>query len=281
VIRFCAVVGILGSIGVVLAAQAPPASVTITWLGQSTFVLNTSTGLKALLDPTNPGAYNPPPVSGVDVVTVTHEHPDHSYVQMATGTPLILRGLTTDGYAKVDQTIKGVRIRTVRTYHDEQQGAQRGRNAVFVFEVGGLKVAHLGDLGHRLDEQQVAAIGPVDLLLTPVAGGPTIDAKTALAVIDQLKAKVIVPMHYATPAMTAASAARGADPNAGRGAGADAGRGAGPGAGRGAGVPMMSTVDEFLKLVPSSMKVEQAGHTVELTSGRLPSERTVMVMKYE
>jgi hypothetical protein len=164
--RVFALVGILGSIAVVAAAQAVPASVTISWLGQATFVMSTSTGLRVLLDPTNPGAYNPSPVSGIDVVTLSHEHGDHNYVQLATGSPLVLHGLTSDDFATIDQTIKGVRIRTVPTYHDPEQGAKRGKNAVFVFEVGGLRIAQLGDLGHRLDAQQVAKIGPVDILMT-------------------------------------------------------------------------------------------------------------------
>jgi L-ascorbate metabolism protein UlaG (beta-lactamase superfamily) len=254
--RVFALVGILGSIAVVAAAQAVPASVTISWLGQATFVMSTSTGLRVLLDPTNPGAYNPSPVSGIDVVTLSHEHGDHNYVQLATGSPLVLHGLTSDDFATIDQTIKGVRIRTVPTYHDPEQGAKRGKNAVFVFEVGGLRIAQLGDLGHRLDAQQVAKIGPVDILMTPVAGGPTVDPKTAWEVIDQLKAKVIIPMHYATAAVTAKAAAGGKPPS-------------------------MAGVDEFLKVAGSSVRVEQSAHTIELTAGKLPPQRTVMVMKYE
>jgi L-ascorbate metabolism protein UlaG (beta-lactamase superfamily) len=255
--RIFALVGILASMAVLVAAQAVPASVTLTWLGQSTFVMSTSTGLKALIDPTNPGAYTPSPVGGLDVVTVSHEHPDHNYLQLATGSPLVLRGLASNEYATIDQTIKGVRVRTVPTYHDPQQGAQRGKNAVFVFEVGGLRVVHLGDLGQALDAQQASRIGSVDVLMIPVAGGPTIDAKTALDVVDQLKAKVIIPMHYSTAAMTAKAM---------------------PAGGK---VPMFGPVDDFLKLVGPSAKVEQAGHTIELTAGKLPSQRTVMVMKYE
>lgn len=252
----------LSALGALAAAQTPPSSVTLMWLGQGTFVMTTGTGLKVLIDPTNPGAYNPPPVEGVDVITVSHEHPDHNYVQLASGSPLVLRGLTKDGFAPVDQTIKGVRIRTVPAYHDSQQGAQRGRNALFVFEMPGLRIAHLGDLGHRLDAQQASAVGSVDILMTPVAGGPTMDAATAREVIDQLKAGIVIPMHYATPAM-AARFARGA---------------AAPAGGRGF---SMAGVEEFLKALDPSVKVEHVGHQITLVSGRLPSQRTVMVMTYE
>jgi L-ascorbate metabolism protein UlaG (beta-lactamase superfamily) len=261
----------------VVAAQTAPSSITITWLGQSTFVMSTSTGLKVLMDPTNPGAYNPAPVEGADVVTVSHEHGDHNYVQMATGGPLIIRGLAQDGFAKIDQTIKAVHIRTVAAYHDADKGGQRGRNAVFVFELPGLRIVHLGDLGHKLDVDQISAIGPVDILMTPVAGGPTIDPKTAAEVIDQLQAKVVIPMHYSTAATAARMAARGP-------AGGQAGRAGDPAAparapaGRG---PSMVGVDDFLKALDPSIKVEQAAHQITFVSGKLPAQRTVFVMKYE
>jgi L-ascorbate metabolism protein UlaG (beta-lactamase superfamily) len=233
-----------------VAAQSAPATVTLSWLGQSTFVLSTSTGLKALLDPTNPGTFNPAPVDGLDLVTITHEHPDHNYVKLALGNPPIIRGLEGGEVAKIDQTVKGVRIRTVASFHDAQQGAQRGKNAIFVFELPGMRLAHLGDLGHTLDAQQLSAIGPVDVALIPVGGGFTIDAKTALEVAGQLKAKVIVPMHAGV-----SSAGRGGF--------------------------RLATLDDFLKVVDPSFKVVQAGHTMTLIGGKLPAERTVMVMKYE
>jgi L-ascorbate metabolism protein UlaG (beta-lactamase superfamily) len=262
---------ILAVIVMVAAAQTGPSSVTLTWLGQSTFVMDTSTGLKVLLDPTNPGAYNAAPVDGVDVVTVTHEHGDHNYIKLATGSPLILRGLTADDFAKIDQTIKGVHIRTVAAYHDAENGGRRGKNALFVFEMPGLRIVHLGDLGHALTAEQVSAIGPVDVLMTPMAGGPTVDARTAIEVMDQLHTKVAIPMHYATPAMAARAAGGQAGPPA---------RG-NPVAGRAGGGPMMAGVDEFLKMLDPSVTVEQVGHQISLASGKLPSQRTVLVMKYE
>lgn len=272
--RLFVVFMILISAFAVAATQTAPSSITITWLGQSTFVMSTNTGLKVLLDPTNPGAYNPTPVDGVDVITVSHEHGDHNYIQMATGTPLVIRGLTQDGFAKIDQTIKGVRIRTMPAYHDSEKGGQRGRNALFVFEMPGLRIAHLGDLGHKLDPEQASAVGPVDILMTPVAGGPTIDPKTAVEVVNQLQAKVVVPMHYATAATAARTAAR-------AGAGGQAGRAGEPARGPAGRGPSMTGVDEFLKALDPSFKVEQAAHQITLESGKLPTQRTIMVMKYE
>ena len=99
--------------------------------------------------------------------------------------------------------MKDVAIRSVGVYHDEEKGEKRGLNAVFVFEVGGLRMAHLGDLGHLLTDEQLPAIGPVDVVLVPVGGFFTIDAAQATKVIEQLKPRTIVmPMHYKTDVLT-------------------------------------------------------------------------------
>ena len=274
-IRILALLSLMAAMAV---AQEAPATVTLTYLGQAGFVMSTSTGLKALLDPAGPSMFKNAPVDGVDVVTVTHEHPDHNYVALATGSPTILRGLADGDFAKIDETVKGVHIRTVGTFHDSQQGAQRGKNAVFVFELPGLRVVHLGDLGHLLDPQQIAAIGPADVLLIPVSGGPTIDPKTAIEVADQLSAKVVIPMHYGTGAMAAPGGGRrGPGEPGARGPGAPGGRAPG---GRAGGFSL-GTLDDFLKVVGSSIKVVQEGHSVTFTAGKLPAERTIMTMKYE
>ena len=89
------------SLAAVAVAQSGPATATFTYMGQSTFVLSTSTGLKVLLDPVAPMMFKNEPVDGVDVVTVSHEHPDHNYVQLAAGSPTIIRGLTNGDYAQL------------------------------------------------------------------------------------------------------------------------------------------------------------------------------------
>ena len=99
--------------------------------------------------------------------------------------------------------MKDVSIRSVGVYHDEEMGKKRGLNAIFVFEVDGLRLAHLGDLGHLLDDKQLADVGPIDVALVPVGGFYTIDAAQATKVIDQLKPRLIViPMHYKTDVLT-------------------------------------------------------------------------------
>ena len=179
------------------------AKVTLTWLGQSCFVLETAAGTRVLLDPFAKGTgYDLPAGLRADVVTVSHEHADHNNVGLVAGHGRVLRGLTADkkGWTKIEERVKDVSIRTVGVYHDDKHGADRGLNTVFIFEVAGLRIAHLGDLGHALDDKQLSAIGSVDVVLVPVGGFFTIDAEQASRVIDQLRPRlVIVPMHYRTP----------------------------------------------------------------------------------
>jgi L-ascorbate metabolism protein UlaG (beta-lactamase superfamily) len=234
------------------APGSQEATITLTWFGQSTFVLITNTGLKALLDPAGPGTgYNIAPVAGVDLVTVSHEHTDHNDIGLALGNPLVLRGLAGNDWAKIDQTLKGVRVRTVPTFHDDTQGSQRGRNAIFVFEWDGVRLAHLGDLGQPLSPEQIKDIGPVDVILIPVGGFFTIDGKVAAEVVNQLNPKVIVPMHYKTPDLAASLAGR------------------------------LAPADDFIKAMGSTATVSEVGQTVTIEGSKLPAGRTIMVMKYK
>ncbi len=122
-----------------------------------------------------------------DIVTVSHEHTDHNNVAAVRGNSGIVRGT-----AKV----KGIEFKGIPGYHDDGKGQQRGNNTILCFEVDGIRVCHLGDLGHQLNDKQVAELGSVDILLIPVGGSYTIDAKVAGQVCDKLKPKVIIPMHF-------------------------------------------------------------------------------------
>jgi L-ascorbate metabolism protein UlaG (beta-lactamase superfamily) len=225
---------------------------TLTWFGQSTFVLKTSSGLTALLDPmaTNMG-YTLTPVDGVDLVTISHEHTDHNNAALATGSPTVLRGLAGNDWAKIDQKIKNVRVYTVATYHDDTQGSARGKNAVFVFDLDGLRIVHLGDLGHKLSDDQIKQIGAVDALMIPVGGFFTVDGKGAAEVVGQLKPKIVIPMHYKTPDLGASTAAR------------------------------LTDTEPFITALGTTAKVTQPGKVVTISSLKLPTELTVMVMGYK
>ena len=149
------------------------------------------------MDPIPKGiGYELPQGFKADVVTISHEHVDHNNVGFVTGKPRVLRGLTADkkGWTRVDEKVKDVSIRSVGVYHDDERGAARGLDTVFIFEVGGVRIAHLGDLGHVLNDEQLAAIGAVDVLLVPVGGTFTIDGLQGDA-----GGRAAAPAHHGDP----------------------------------------------------------------------------------
>ena len=172
--------------------------VTLTYYGQSCFLLRSPGGADILMDPFNSQVGFPVPFVKANAVTVSHEHFDHNYTAAAQGNPIIIRGLKNNDWAKINQTVGDVQIRSVGVYHDDRNGAQRGKNAVMIFKTAGISIVHLGDLGHVLTPEQVKAIGRVDVLLVPVGGVYTIDAAGATKVVAQLNPKIVVPMHYKT-----------------------------------------------------------------------------------
>lgn len=167
----------------------------LTWYGHSCFLLESESGTRVLMDPCDPETgYHVEEVEA-DIITVSHGHHDHNYVQAAAGHPVVIE---TPGVHKET----GVRISGFTTFHDEQGGAKRGGNIAFLVEMDNVRVLHLGDLGHELDPALVEAIGGVDVLLCPIGGVYTIDAQTAKKVAASINPQVFVPMHYMTPALT-------------------------------------------------------------------------------
>ncbi len=166
----------------------------IKWLGHSCFLIVSETGLRIITDPyTAGGGIKYAPVNeAADVVTVSHGHADHNAFSSVPGNPEVIKssGL---------KDCKGTQFKGIATYHDDSEGRQRGSNIVFCFSMEGIGVCHLGDLGHGLSREQVNNIGKVDLLFIPVGGFFTIDARTATQVCDDLKPKIIIPMHYKMP----------------------------------------------------------------------------------
>jgi len=173
----------------------------LTYYGHASFLLE-SDGTSILIDPFNEKCGYPFPHVSPTAVVVSHEHFDHNYVEIAGGSPRVIRGLRADGkeWADISERVGPVSLTTVKTYHDTAQGRERGRNAVFIFEAEGLRLVHAGDLGHTLSPDQVRAVGRADLLLIPVGGYYTIGPAEATAVVDQLHPRVVIPMHYKTEA---------------------------------------------------------------------------------
>ena len=201
---------VLSGVSPVAPARAARAAGTsigkLTWLGQSCFLLETTAGTRILMDPIGKGLGYPLPAGlKADAVTISHEHPDHNNLALLANKPKILRGLTADkkGWVKIDEKVKEVSVRSIPIYHDDKRGAERGLDTAFLFEVAGMRILHLGDVGHVLTDDQLSAIGAVDVVLIPVGGTFTVDAHEASRIVDQLHPRVlVVPMHYKTDAVT-------------------------------------------------------------------------------
>ncbi len=165
----------------------------INWLGHSCFRIRGSHAT-VITDPYSPSLGYSLGKPTAHIVTVSHQHLGHSYIQGIDGEP---RLVTEPG----EYEISGVLIIGIATFHDEEKGQKRGKNSAYLIEVDEVSVCHLGDLGHVLTTDQVEELGNVDVLLLPVGGVSTINAPMAAEVVRQLEPKVVVPMHYKTEAL--------------------------------------------------------------------------------
>ena len=165
----------------------------ITWLGHSCFRIKGSQAI-IITDPFPPELGYTLGKQTANIITMSHQHPSHSYVKGIGGEPRIIKG-------PGEYEISGILIIGIATFHDNQRGQVRGKNTVYVMEIDGVSVCHLGDLGHVLSTEQVEEIGRVDVLFLPVGGGSTINPAIAAEVILQLEPNAVIPMHYKTPAI--------------------------------------------------------------------------------
>ncbi|MBV9850917.1 MAG: MBL fold metallo-hydrolase [Armatimonadetes bacterium] len=208
-----------------------PSMTVIRWLGQACFLITTLMGTRALIDPPNPQVGYPIAAHSIpaNIVFVSHEHPDHNYVQAAAdiGTlkPTVIPPLPlspddeeqTGTYAFGPQGAEAEKLafKRISAYHDNAEGARRGPDTITVLTTGGLRIVHMGDIGElKLLPEQVQAIGRVDVLMIPVGGFFTVDGRQAAALVDQLRPRVIIPMHYGTPALNPSLKSRLAGPEA-------------------------------------------------------------------
>jgi L-ascorbate metabolism protein UlaG (beta-lactamase superfamily) len=177
-------------------AYAAEADATIQYHGHNFFLITTSKGTRIVTDPLGPGWY-PTPRLAADVVTVGKEQYNHNAVHIVQGRPLILRGLAHFGadWNKISISFKDVFIYNV-PIHQYAESLEGIKGAAFVFDLGALCIAHLGDLSQKLSEQQLKAIGKVDVALTPIGGRRTMEPALAREVLAQLKPRIAIPMHY-------------------------------------------------------------------------------------
>lgn len=165
----------------------------VTWLGHGCFRLR-GRGAAVVTDPY-------PPTIGLklgrmdaEVVTVSHEHGNHSYTSVVRDGAYEIRG-------PGEYEVAGVSVIGIPTFHDADRGAKEGRNTVYLIELDDVTVCHLGDLGHKLDDTEAEAVASPDVLLVPVGGHTTLSAAQAAEVVRQLEPRYVVPMHYAIPGL--------------------------------------------------------------------------------
>lgn len=205
-------------------AQADPGHpVAVRWWGQAMVSIETHWNLRVVIDPYGERVgYENPNVTG-DLVLVTHEHSDHNNVALVGGEPIVLRGLNDAGKVRTmdyyldrppnseeNQWLaanessfvrkEAIHISSIAAWHDDTQGSQRGADTLFVIEVDGVRIVHCGDLGQpKLTDEQLQALGKIDVLLIPVGGVYTVDGKQAADIVRQVNPRIVVPIHYKTP----------------------------------------------------------------------------------
>ena len=212
----------------------------LRYLGHSAFDLELADGRRIVFDPYESGSYDGAlaygPIEGsYDIAVVSHDHPDHRFEGVTSRA-----GTVVDGKGEAD--IEGVRITTIPTFHDESEGSERGTNLISIIEAEGLRIAHLGDLGHPVTRADVPALEGVDVMMVPVGGYFTIDAAAAKAIAEEFSPGIVIPMHYKTEKC---------------------------------GFPI-APVDEFTMLMG---EFEEAGRSeLELTAGSLPAGLKVLVL---
>jgi L-ascorbate metabolism protein UlaG (beta-lactamase superfamily) len=168
----------------------------IRWFGHNCFRIRAREAT-VLSDPVGRQTGFSLPKQTVDVVTISRDHPATANLDAlkppAAGAPppTIIRG-------PGEYEVHDVFVTGIRTYHDDQDGAARGHNTVYLLELEGMVVCHLGDLGHTMTEEQAEAMPKVDVVMIPIGGGGVLDPTKAAEVVAQLEPKLVIPMHYAT-----------------------------------------------------------------------------------
>jgi hypothetical protein len=184
--------------GYAVVPAASTGMVEIKWFGHSFFQITSSKGTRIITDPFGLMGF-PMPEVWPHVITIGREHGNHNNAGLAKGNPVVLRGMRDGGeeWNQINLTFRDVLIYNVPV-HQRAAPAYPGslKGSAFVFEVDGLCICHSGDVSERFNEDQLQLIGKVDILLQTIGGVFTIGPEGAKQIIEQLKPKVVVPMHY-------------------------------------------------------------------------------------
>lgn len=167
----------------------------IQYYGHSCFKITTkaegrgSEDVIAFIDPFDKKVGLKPPQGKADVVFVSHFHHDHNNIDALKENPVVID-------APGEYSVKSINVTGIDSFHDDKEGAERGRNTIFILDTEDIRICHLGDLGHDLDVKQLEKIGDVDILMIPIGGKYTIDFKVAAKIAKKLSPSIIIPMHY-------------------------------------------------------------------------------------
>lgn len=166
----------------------------ITWYGQACFKIQ-SGDLVIAIDPFSREIGLTPPRFKTHVVLVTHDHFDHNNSETFPENPFVISG-------PGEYDVKGIYAHGIQTFHDKNEGKERGVNTVYLITMEDIKICHMGDFGEKeLRKETLEEIGDVDILMIPVGGNYTIDAEEAAGIINQIEPRVIIPMHYKIPGL--------------------------------------------------------------------------------
>lgn len=163
----------------------------IRWLGHACFQMTTTEGVRIVTDPYDAAVGYPMPSLDADVLTISHQHHDHNNRDEVGGNPIVIE-------SEGNYSVRGIAIDAYPCFHDEVRGAKRGNNLIFTYRAEGLKICHAGDLGHAPAATLLRRLGSVDVLMLPVGGVYTLDAAGAWALVEQMRPRVVIPMHYRT-----------------------------------------------------------------------------------
>lgn len=125
------------------------------------------------------------------IVTVSHDHADHNASEKINGDPFVISG-------PGEYEVKGVSVLGFNSFHDAKQGQERGANTIYIIEMDGLRICHLGDLGEQLNEEKLEEINGVDILMVPVGGIYTLGPKEASDLVAKIDPSLVIPMHFKT-----------------------------------------------------------------------------------
>jgi L-ascorbate metabolism protein UlaG (beta-lactamase superfamily) len=166
----------------------------ITWLGHSCFLIR-GKEKTIITDPCHPDLGYRLGEPEADIVTLSHFHPGHSYIEGVANEPKQIK-------SPGEYEIGGTFITGVASFHDDKKGELKGKNTIYVIEMDGITLCHLGDLGHPLGPHLVEELGDIDILFLPAGEVSTIPVDTAVEIVRQLEPPIVIPMHYKTEAFT-------------------------------------------------------------------------------